>query len=502
MIEIGSVLHDTYRIDANLGRGGMGIVFRASHLRIPRAYAIKVLRQHADDLDSAFARFRREAEISSKLGHPNIIEVHDYNRTADGYAYYVMEYLEGEDLAAHLKRAAPLSIERVLQIIEPVGSALQATHASGVVHRDLKPENIFLCRKGAAEVVKVLDFGVSKIQGSVDCKTESDVLVGTPCYMSPEQASGQSNKVDGRSDQFALAAIIYEMLSGRLPFGDMSEPPYATLYRIVNQQMPPLYEAPKPVAAVIAKALAKAPEQRYADITAFVEALKQAATKPALPSAEPAPTRKSTRWLVAAMIAATTAAALAAAQRHAHVRPPPALPTTPAPPMPTTIGEGSGANRGASREPVASGMPAAIGEGSGANRGASREPVASGMPVAIDKLRPPVKAKPDLPKAAPIVKLPLEIAPNSARVVLTDHDGTRHVLSGPWSASDARVLSWASNQRPKSLRIEAAGYRAFELPIPDGEGVLAPAHVKLARLRPEPSPRPAPPHNDLSYPWK
>src|SRR5262249_40021427 len=155
-------LHDTYRIEAMLGRGGMGVVFRASHLRIPRAYAIKVLRQNVDDLDVAFARFRREAEIRSKLGHPNIVEVHDYNRTADGYAYYVMEYLEGEDLGAYLKRSGPLSIERALAIVEPVASALMVTHASGVVHRDLKPENIFLCQKGASEVVKVLDFGVSK----------------------------------------------------------------------------------------------------------------------------------------------------------------------------------------------------------------------------------------------------------------------------------------------------------------------------------------------------
>jgi len=451
MIEIGSVLHETYRIEAHLGRGGMGDVFRATHLRIPRAYAIKVLRHNADDLETAFARFRREAEISSRMGHPNIVEVHDYNRTTDGCAYYVMEYLEGEDLGAHLKHAAPLPLDRALAILHAVGCALTASHAAGVVHRDLKPANIFLCQKGDREIVKVLDFGISKIQGSGELNTQSDVLLGTPSYMSPEQARGKANKVDGRSDQFALAAILYEMLSGRRAFGERDEPPFATLYRIVNQEALPLFEAPKPVAAVIAKALAKEPEGRYANMAAFVDALAQAAATTNAAPVGPPGARRSIGWWTACGLFAFAVGLVAITRKAQRAAPAPA--------------------------PI-------------------RQPVRAQAPRLPDA--PPPAAPASQPNDR--VELPVSISPTNARVIVTRYDGTQDVVGGPWAPTDQHALRWKAEQRPRRLRVEAAGYRAGNLDVPDGNGVLAPVHLKLVRLHAESTPPAL--HPELSYPWK
>src|SRR5262249_29443103 len=159
------------------------------------------------DVERSFSRFRREAEISSRLGHPHIVEVFDFNRTDDGQAYFVMELLEGRDLAAELRAAAPLELRRVVEIVNPIASALHAAHAAGVIHRDLKPSNVFLARRGEYEVVKVLDFGVSKVMGALDLTSQDESLIGTPAYMSPEQATGQARQIGAPSDQFSLASI-------------------------------------------------------------------------------------------------------------------------------------------------------------------------------------------------------------------------------------------------------------------------------------------------------
>src|SRR5262245_52275960 len=166
----GLVLGETYRIEKLLGRGGMGAVWGASHLRLPgKRVAIKVLLVPADSATGgeSYARFRREAEIVSRIGHPNIVEVIDWNTLPDGRPYLVLEYLEGESLAARLLRG-PLPLEETLEIARQIGSALAAAHRAGVVHRDLKPENVFLCPTDSGgtlgDRVKVLDFGVSKIK--------------------------------------------------------------------------------------------------------------------------------------------------------------------------------------------------------------------------------------------------------------------------------------------------------------------------------------------------
>jgi serine/threonine-protein kinase len=276
MIQVGSVLQGTYRLDRQLGKGGMGAVFQASHVRLPKQFAIKVM--HAEVLANkeAFARFRREAEISSSLGHPNIVEVHDFNETEEGEPYIVMELLEGIDLSGVLQRDGSLGLPRTMNITRALCSALSAVHATGVIHRDLKPQNVFLGRRGTQEIVKVLDFGISKISGSTDIQTKTSALIGTPAYMSPEQARGKSNLVDGRSDQFALGAMVYEMLCGRRAFVSEGDDLVTTLYRVLNEDPAPIGDLTPAINQVLLRSMSKMPEQRYPDAEAFLRALEDA----------------------------------------------------------------------------------------------------------------------------------------------------------------------------------------------------------------------------------
>jgi len=277
-IDVGSVIAGTYTIEALIGRGGMGAVFLASHNRLPgKQVAIKVLHTDSDD-EEILIRFRREAEIASRLGHPNIVGVSDFNISEEGMPYLVLEYLAGESLAQRIKRG-PMPVEQVLPIIRQVSSALAAAHREGIVHRDLKPQNIFLCPTEVdgrtVEVAKVLDFGISKIRGSQTVKTQDNSLLGTPQYMAPEQATGQHTAVDERTDIFALGAIVYEMLVGHPAFSGASIP--EVVFKVVYEEPKPLSEVapgtPASVVAAVQKAMAKPADQRFPTVNAFVEGL-------------------------------------------------------------------------------------------------------------------------------------------------------------------------------------------------------------------------------------
>ncbi|MBV8756929.1 MAG: protein kinase [Deltaproteobacteria bacterium] len=277
-IDVGTVIAETYTIEALVGRGGMGAVFMASHKRLPgKKVAIKFL--HADLAgEEVLRRFEREAQIASKLGHPNIVGVTDYNVMADGTPYLVLEYLEGASLAQHLK-GGPLPLERVMSIIRQVGSALAAAHREGIVHRDLKPQNIFLVpqevENRVVDVAKVLDFGISKIRGSQTVKTQEAALLGTPQYMAPEQATGQHDKVDERTDVFALGAIVYEMLTGQPAFSGANIP--EVVFKVVYEQPVDLAtlapSTPPAVLAAVKRAMEKKADDRFATVADFVEAL-------------------------------------------------------------------------------------------------------------------------------------------------------------------------------------------------------------------------------------
>lgn len=278
-IRIGTVLRDTYELTSLLGKGGMGSVFLARHLRLPgKQVAVKVLLRGDDLSEEQFARFRREAEIASQLGHPNIIEVLDFHSLEDGTPYMVMEYLRGESLAQRLRKGR-MSMREAFSVARQMGSALQAAHKAGVVHRDLKPANVFLVpteSEGmAVERVKLLDFGISKLLGSQTLQTQDDVLMGTPRYMAPEQAMGRNREVDNRSDIFAFGCIAYEMLCGDSPFsgGTIAE----VVYRVVNEQPESLAsrvpDLPARAVAAVDRALAKSPKDRYPDVATFIAEL-------------------------------------------------------------------------------------------------------------------------------------------------------------------------------------------------------------------------------------
>ncbi|HEX5060157.1 MAG TPA: protein kinase [Kofleriaceae bacterium] len=272
------MIADTYTVEALIGRGGMGAVFLASHKRLPgKQVAIKVL--HAELAgEEVLARFKREAEIASRLGHPNIVQVHDFNVMPDGTPYLVLEYLRGESLAQRLK-GGPMPLEATLSTVRQVGSALAVAHREGIVHRDLKPQNIFLVPTEVdgriVEIAKVLDFGISKIRGSTTVKTQDSALLGTPQYMAPEQATGQHSSVDDRTDVFAFGAIVYEMLSGQPAFSGETIP--EVVFKVVYEQPMPLAQRvsglPERITAAVHRAMAKNADERFPNVGAFVEAL-------------------------------------------------------------------------------------------------------------------------------------------------------------------------------------------------------------------------------------
>jgi serine/threonine-protein kinase len=274
----GTVLDGTYRIVRPLAEGGCGEVYVAAHTRLPGEFAIKVLHRSLLQDDEALSRFRREAEITSSLHHPHIVQVFDFNVTPEGVPYLVMELLEGQLLTKRVSAGGPLLPETAVRIIEQIAGALHVAHASGVVHRDLKPDNIILLAvDGQDDFVKLVDFGISQASWRPRL-TGTARVVGTPQFMSPEQARGLREEIDARTDQFSLAAIAYTLLTGYEPF--WSEELTAVLYQVVHE-MPTLPSLRAPwlgarIDAVIARGLAKAPADRYPDILAFASALREA----------------------------------------------------------------------------------------------------------------------------------------------------------------------------------------------------------------------------------
>ena len=275
---VGQTLRNTYRILRVLDQGGMGMVFDAEHVRLRRRVAVKVLAQHLAGISNALARFHREADIISRLQHPHIVQVVDYDTTEQGAPYIVMELLHGESLADRLDRERKLPLAEAVRIALQIASGLSFAHAANIIHRDLKPANIFLVSvAGQPSYVKLLDFGISKHTAAAGLTGEFDVL-GTPDYMAPEQARGLTASVDRRADQFSLAAISYEMLSGQLPFA--GDDVASVLSRVINDDPPKLSvivpTLPSAVEAVLMRALAKDPEQRYPHIVDFATSLASA----------------------------------------------------------------------------------------------------------------------------------------------------------------------------------------------------------------------------------
>jgi serine/threonine-protein kinase len=235
------VLDGRYRVDGVLGKGGMGRVYKGEHTGIGRAVAIKVLHADLGRNKEAAARFQREALASGRLDHPNIVCVSDFGVMEDGCLYLVMEALEGEGLGTRLERDKRIAWLEAVGIIRQVLAGLRHAHDKGVVHRDIKPDNIFLAHKDGEPIVKILDFGIAKLyagSGDDPAMTRAGLTVGTPAYLSPEQAVG--GEIKPASDLYSLSVVFYEMLTGRPPFEDKD--PLQIMTAHVSRDVPPFSE--------------------------------------------------------------------------------------------------------------------------------------------------------------------------------------------------------------------------------------------------------------------
>ena len=276
---LGRIFGRTYQVERKLGSGGMGHVYLVRHVRTGGMFALKTLLLEETKTGSeVYRRFQSEARTVSQLRHPNIVQVTDFNEDEDGTPFMVMEFLEGEDLSRRLDRVGKLSIAQVREIGEQIGGALQAAHDKGVIHRDVKPQNIVLAQqastRGVAEVAKILDFGISKIRRSRSQMTRDQTIMGTPEYMSPEAATGEQSQIDGRSDQFSLATILYNALTGLQVF--TAEHPMAVLWRVVHLSPKNLHELdpniPESLSRAIERGMSKKKEDRFPTMLDFVRA--------------------------------------------------------------------------------------------------------------------------------------------------------------------------------------------------------------------------------------
>lgn len=280
-----------YTILGIVGRGGMASVYKAHHAALDRTVALKVMRASLTEDPEFVERFRREARAVARLEHPNIVQVFDFDEI-DGKSVLAMQYLEGGTLKDLIvTRGAPMSPQESAQIVRGIADALDHAHGSDIIHRDVKPSNVMLTKGGR---VIVTDFGIAKIVGSSSTQyTATGVGVGTPDYMSPEQ--GQGVPLDRRSDIYALGAVAYELLTGRVPFS--AETPMAVMIKHIRDPLPPpsaLNPAVTPaVEGVIAKAMAKLPADRYATAGDFATALEQAVRDPTRAAPIVAPATKT-----------------------------------------------------------------------------------------------------------------------------------------------------------------------------------------------------------------
>jgi serine/threonine-protein kinase len=272
---IGALLGETYQVVRAIGEGGTARVYEARHVRLPgKRFAVKVLHNFHCSQPTSMARFQREAEAAAAIGHANVVDVYDVHRAPDGRPYLVTELLDGRDFGSLLKERCKVDVGLAVHVARRACAALAAAHAHGVVHRDMKPENVFVIGSSERPIVKVLDFGISKVvDGGGASLTRTGMVVGTPAYMSPEQASGA--KVDHRTDVYAVGAMLYRALTGRAPFqGDeMAEVLSGVL--TLDPPRPRSLEPsiPDGLELVIQRAMAKNPAERFASMDELDAAL-------------------------------------------------------------------------------------------------------------------------------------------------------------------------------------------------------------------------------------
>ncbi|MGE5180627.1 MAG: serine/threonine-protein kinase [Acidobacteriota bacterium] len=343
MLEPGSLVGGRYRVGRVLGRGGMGVVVEGVHEQLGTRVAIKVMREERAKKPDNVQRFLREARAAAQLRSEHVCRVHDFGTLDDGAPYMVMELLDGRDLATLLKQGGPLDVGIVARYMLQVCAAMAEAHALGLVHRDLKPGNLFLVeRPDGSPAIKVLDFGIAKASSYDRDLTDTDNVLGSPVYMSPEQLKSSKN-LDARSDIWSIGIVMYELAAGHAPFG--GDGPTEVALAITTERLPAMpARVPRRYSEVVRRCLHKQASRRYPDVAALAEALEPLAstdpsgakavarvlasasvtghaTAPAIPSmlqakettlgrasGERAPTmRARPRWLVAAALAGALA---------------------------------------------------------------------------------------------------------------------------------------------------------------------------------------------------
>ena len=278
---IGKTIAEKYLLEKLIGTGGMGSVYAGKHIQLGRAIAVKVMNADTVSDETAVARFIREAKTAAKLDHANAVTIHDFGSTSNGGAFIVMEYINGQSLRKYLSKHGALSLKQALTWFIPICEVVEAAHQRGIIHRDLKPENIMLKEVGEEILVKVVDFGLAKLVTNTDASqklTKTGEFMGTPQYMAPEIYDGET--ADHRTDIYALGIILYEMISGKLPFA-------GSVQNIISGH---LFKDPKPIASinpdlpqeldqVLALALEKKREQRISSALEFANVFKKTVNK-------------------------------------------------------------------------------------------------------------------------------------------------------------------------------------------------------------------------------
>jgi eukaryotic-like serine/threonine-protein kinase len=310
----GELVGGKYRISRFLAEGGMGVVYEAQHAIVKRRFAVKFLRPDFVNRRESLGRFQREAEAAGSLESEHIASVVDFGITNDGSPYIVMEYLVGESLACLLRREGRLPVQRAADLCMQACHGAETAHAAGIVHRDLKPHNLFMCRRDdSTDLLKILDFGIAKLDllKHDQVSTQTGTVLGTPAYMSPEQARGDRT-IDLRTDVYSLGAILYEMLSGQLPHpGDSRN---AVLYHIASQPSVSLAVVapgvPRPLVDLVDRALSSSPGVRSPSARAFAADLARFAKRqawPEPPSLQAAPFPAASRSSLEGVADASTA---------------------------------------------------------------------------------------------------------------------------------------------------------------------------------------------------
>jgi serine/threonine-protein kinase len=396
------IIADRYRVLSKIAEGGMGEVYKAVHIELDKPVALKVMKQALGE-DAGFAeRFKREAVAASRIGQQNICDVSDFGRTGTGRFFFVMEFLDGQTLGALIRDRGALPISRAIFVMNQLCHALAAAHSQGIVHRDLKPENVMLLqRPGQRDFVKVLDFGVAKVRlGGDSVGTQVGMVVGTPQYMAPEQASGLLT--DARTDVYALGLIFYEMLQGKPTFSD--DTPGLLMAAQIYREPPPLQFSsgdpmPDHLQELVHRMLAKPPEKRPQTMEEVLVGLEECSAKLAAPIAAMAtpamtpPVRPSRAGQAPLVISPAPTASQYAA---------------PAVDQPLDAAELSATRPGSKKWLLAVGLLLLVGGGLGIGFAVTRK---STPPTIVDVTPPPEKPQPQIEVIKPVeVVKPVEVA--------------------------------------------------------------------------------------------